>query len=240
MSNSTTYRELPTPHQAPRKTGVVKPSWRRSRLNWVCRDLSQLSDGEAAAKRTLQVGGHESRGMGPGGAVRLECGGGGRSGGRRELAVVAHARCPRRSCCPSSPSQRLPQCPPHAPCFLSPHGKPQGNPRCPTVGPDLKRPLELSNDSEDLGASSRIFTPHPPSSHYDPQGPPLLDERGLDKGGGFFPPRSPHSHPRGGGCPPSMLHGGAVLPPVDPQMDDGSPGPYPATAAAEIIYNREP
>lgn len=171
--------------------------------------------------------------------MRPERGGGGRSGGRRELAVVAHDAHDGHAS-PPAPLRGSHSAPPHTPCFLSPHGMPRGNPRCPTVGPDLKRPLELSNDSEDLGSSSRIFTPHHPSSHYDPQGPPLLDERGLDKGGGFFPLRSPHSHPRGGGCPPSRLHRGAVLPPVDPQMDDGSPGPYPATAAAEIIYNREP
>lgn len=152
---------------------------------------------------------------------------------------------PKTVMLPLQPLSEAPTVSPRAPCFLSPYGMPRETrgtreTLCPTVGPDLKRPLELSNDSKDLGASSRIFTPHPPSSHYDPQGPPLLDERVLDKGGGFFPPRSPHSHPRGGGCPPSMLHRGAVLPPVDPQMDDGSPGPYPATAAAEIIYNREP
>lgn len=103
---------------------------------------------------------------------------------------------------PLSGALTAPTC---SPCLLSPHTMPGHNREALQWDQASKgisiRPLEINNDSKDLGVSSGSFPPCPPSFHDDPQGLSLLDEKELDKGGGCFPPGSPDSHPQVGGVP---------------------------------------
>lgn len=94
------------------------------------------------------------------------------------------------------------------------------------------RPLELNNDSKDLGVPSRSVPLLPSSSHYDPQGLSLLGEK-VGKGGAASSQDPRNRIPRwaasgwpDGSQPSSQTH----------RRCQGNRRPSPAMTAAEFTH----